>query len=770
MSLNKVLNRPMFRKEALRQGVLKVIKARTGRSIGPYRPPVPMVVPQTGIGTIVGESYNPLGDYKTPAIRKPATAFERFKVSGPARLGKNLFKGIVNVPFAGGYYGGEKVAEGLGINNTLAQMPFGMAGGYYASRALPALAGLGTLPSLAILGTAYGGKELIKAGIAERKRINAMSPKERKAFETQQNNSAFDYMNVSDQELFGNVRPKTIEEKVEEDKRIVNKNIGSGRVSGPGFTNKSKELKAEGDELLQNANDQDIASLDNIQENTLTGGTPPPPGDDGITNYKSTLFEDRQRREAEALLTAPEKKEQKAESTAQGTNEIALGGPSTDIEFNKTIALAKKYNEAIYKGEGSQAGLVFLANLASGLLTGTTAKAGIGGALEVFGQAIGPAVNNYATIKLKEGELRARNREASLNAAFDHMKFLNDAAIAEAEGRKPPEIDQYGIIQVRGADGRLRNHTGIMYKNGTVGLPVGLDANGVEQYMPVPQGGPIKDSGPDGIPNNEDDRVIGSFEQFKEQAMIGKDLIKYHDTLGNKYTALSITRDVLKTLSQTDSSGEQVKAGAALSIDQFTRRLTGVAQEVFGLEISNFENADAKANELYQQEKFLIENDASLDKEGRKKALALIDKESLIEKAKKRFTKTGRLSGLSRDEQEQLAVQEVSLVYALANSFKDQDRLTQRDVDNAQKIVNIFSLGRSSLDVKASIGAIALQLESNIRTQETLYTVAGGLESTLSNLRQLKNFTPFEGGGGVAEQLAEDLSIEEIESILEGVE
>jgi hypothetical protein len=75
MSLNKVLNRPLFRKEALRQGVLKVIKARTGRSIGPYRPPVPMVVPQTGIGTTVGASYNPLGDYKTPAIRKPLTCF-----------------------------------------------------------------------------------------------------------------------------------------------------------------------------------------------------------------------------------------------------------------------------------------------------------------------------------------------------------------------------------------------------------------------------------------------------------------------------------------------------------------------------------------------------------------------------------------------------------------------------------------------------------------------------------------------------------------------
>jgi len=747
MSLNKVLNRPMFRKEALRKGALKPIHAQ--------------------VGTMVGQPYTAPG---VPAIRKPPTFMERMKVSGPARMGKNLVKGIANIPAYYGFTGGMKVADALNIKDPVGQTAFGLGGGYAATRALPALASVGFLPSAVGLATIAGVKNRVEAGIEERKRINAMSPKERAEFERQNRLKATDYMSegVSDEELFGKFVPKGPKEFDTKKSAAPKEGPGSGRVTG----NKSKELKAEGDPLLQDnvANSDDIANLDSIQENTLTGGTPPPPSEDGITNYTSTLSEDRERREAEALLTAPEKKAQKAESTAQGNNEIALGGPSDDVEFNKTIALAKKYQEEVFKGEGSQANLVFLANLASGLLTGTTRKSGLGGAMEVFGQAIGPAVNNYATIKLKEGELRARNREASLNAAVDHMKFLNDAAVAEAEGRKPAEIDQYGIIQVRGADGRLRNYTGIMYKNGTVGLPAGLDKNGMEQYTPVPQGGPIKDSGPDGIPNNEDDRVIGNFEQFKEQKTIGKDLIKYHDTLGNKYTALSITRDVLKTLSQRDLSGEQVKAGAALSIDQFTRRLTGVAQEVFGFEISNFEDADAKADQLFKEEKILIENDTSLDEKGKKKALALIDKKSLIEQAKARFTKTGRLSGLSRDQQEQLAVQEVSLVYALANSFKDQDRLTQRDVDNAQKIVNIFSLGRSSLDVKASIGAIARQLESNIRTQETLYTVAGGLESTLSNLRQLKNFTPFEGAGGVTSQLAEDLSIEEIENILEGVE
>ena len=35
MSLNKVLNRPLFRQQALKKGALKPIKARIGQMIGP---------------------------------------------------------------------------------------------------------------------------------------------------------------------------------------------------------------------------------------------------------------------------------------------------------------------------------------------------------------------------------------------------------------------------------------------------------------------------------------------------------------------------------------------------------------------------------------------------------------------------------------------------------------------------------------------------------------------------------------------------------------
>ncbi len=742
MSLNKVLNRPMFRKEALRRGVLKTINANTG--------------------VMVGQPYTAA---PVPALRKPPTFMERMKVSGPVRGIKTLGRGIFNLPAAGGYIAGEKVAQGLGIEDPVGQTAFGLGGAYAGTRALPALAGIGMIPSAIIGAAGYGVYDRTKAGIELRKKINAMSPKERADFERQNRLKATDYMSegITDEELFGKFVPKGPKEFETKKSAAPKEGPGSGRPSG--FGNKSKTLKAEGDPLLQDnvANSDDIADLDAVQENSINAGTPPPPGEDGITNYKSTLEEDRERRKAEELLTAPEKKKQKAESTAQGNNEIALGGPSTDKEFNKTIALAKKYQQEVFKGEGSQANLVFLANLASGLLTGTTKKRGLGGALEVFGQAIGPAVNNYATIKLKEGELRARNREASLNAAVDHMKFLNDLEIAKLEGTEVDRPEQTGgIVQIRGADGRLRNYKAYQMKDGTVTMAAGVGQDGREMFVPVAQGSPIADS---------NGQVIGQFENFLEQKNVDKRLFDIQDVLGNRYNALSVTRDVLKTLNQMDESGETVKAGAALSIDQFTRRLSGVAKEVLGFEVSgmSLDALEAKVSELQADEYAAIDRDPDLSDEGKEAAKKNLDSKNLIKQAKARLKNRGMLSGLSREEQEKLAVQEVTLTYALANTFKDQDRLTQRDVNAAKEIVNIFSLGRSSKDVKASIQAIGRQLESDIRRQESLYTVAGGLETTLKDLRRLKNFEVFEGEGGVATQLAEDLSLEEIENIIEGI-
>ena len=730
----------MFRKEALRKGVLKTINANTGVMVG---------TPYTGA--------------PVPALRKPPTFMERMSVSGPVRGIKTLGKGIFNLPAAGGYYAGEKVAQGLGIEDPIGQTAFGLGGAYAGTRALPALAGIGMIPSAIIGAAGYGVYDRTKAGIELRKKINAMTPKERAEFERQNRLKSTDYMSegVTDEELFGKFVPKGPKEFDTRKSAAPKEGPGSGRPSG--FGNKSKELKAEGDPLLQDnvANSDDIANLDSVQENSLGAGTPTPPGEDGITNYTSTLSEDRERRKAEELLTAPEKKKQKAESTAQGNNEINAGGPTNDSIFNQRIELAKKYTEELEKGQSSQAKLVFLANLASGLLTGTTRKSGLGGAMEVFGQAIGPAVNNYATIKLKEGELRARRREAGLTAAFDHMKFLNDAAKGDGEAVERSR----GVVQIRGADGKLRNYKAYTRKDGRIEMATFDEKTQQEVFVPVIQGADIKDTS---------DNVIGRFEDFIPQKIYSKRLQEIEDILGNRYAALATTRDVLKTLAKTDSDNEQVRAGASLSIDTFFRRATGVAKDILGVDLANEgKEAEAQAEQFYQDEmnkiQDALDNGEITESEanGEKK---LIDKENLKGKILEKIKKKGAFSGLSGADQEKLAVQEVTLVYALANTFKDQDRLTQRDINAAQKIVNIFSLARSSQDVRDSINAIGNQLEADINRQEIAYTRSGGLDTSLKDLRAQQNFEPFGKGQTITQGLQSEFDTEEkIKNELEGI-
>jgi len=750
MSLNKVLNRPMFRQEALRKGVLKTINAQTG--------------------IMVGDSYRAP---PVPAIRKPPSAFERFKVSSPVRMGKNLIGSVANIPAYYGFTGGMKVGEALGINDPVGQTISGIGGGIAASRALPALTTLGLGPSLVGIAAIEGVRNRVNAGIKEYKRIQAMTPAEREAHNLKSMQFGMSYLDDEQfDQQFGKFVPKPIEEKVKKSEQIKKGLPGSGRVSLPGSAETDK-LKAEGDPLLANdvVTSDNVANLDTVQENSLSGGSIPP-GEEGGPGFVKQSDVTTTATKDDKDMSAAEKKTNQAQSTAQGTNEIIVGGATNDPIFNQRIELAKKYTEELEKGQSSQAKLVFLANLASGLLTGTTKKSGIGGAMEVFGQAIGPAVNNYATIKLKEGELRAKRREAGLNAAFDHMKFLNDAAKEDVE---VVERDR-GVVQIRGVDGKLRNYKAYTRKNGTIEMASGgFDKNtGQEIFVPVAQGSDIKTSGPDGIPGNEDDVVIGKYEDFIPQKIYSKRLQEIEDILGNRYAALATTRDVLKTLAQTDADNQQVKAGAALSIDTFFRRATGVAKDILQIDLaSEAKEAEAQAERFYQDEMNKIQDaldNGEITESQANGERKLIDKNNLKNEILKKIKKKGAFSGLSGADQEKLAVQEVTLVYALANTFKDQDRLTQRDINAAQKIVNIFSLARSSQDVRDSINAIGNQLEADINRQEIAYTRSGGLNSSLMDLRAQQNFVPFKEGQSIPQGLQTEFDTEEkIKKELEGI-
>ena len=214
MSINKVLNRPMFRKMALKKGHLKPIHAQTGIMVGPtmdvntrpQRFPI-MNVPQPKAPTMI------------------------------QRLGRGL-RAIGQVPFIIGSdltYGaltksdtGNNLSEPVKIG---AAGLAGLAANYGAARAAPALMGMGFLPSTLALGTFYGLKNRFDAGVELRKKINAMSPEERAEFSRQQRAKAFSYMDDDAfDEQFGGFKPKPpvsneeIKEEVEVSKKIRPRN------------------------------------------------------------------------------------------------------------------------------------------------------------------------------------------------------------------------------------------------------------------------------------------------------------------------------------------------------------------------------------------------------------------------------------------------------------------------------------------------------------------------------------------------------------------
>ena len=703
MSINKVLNRPMFKKAALQKGHLKPIKARIGTMVGmptggstAYNPRrVPAVIPGQG-------PYTP----KTPNI------FQRglgaIKRRGAAALG---------LPAYAGYTAMSEGLNAMGLRDRPeVSVPLSLAAGYGATR-LPisaALAGTGFIPAAMGVAGIEGLAALTRAGVRERERIKAMSPAEYEEFKRMNEMRALEGEAgvLSDEELFGKFVPK---EKLPSVSEVKPKTGLEKRKEFRG----QRPSQLEGDKLIAEDNkatiDNQLVDIDKVVKNQrprmdeIAGGGPTEPKKPDLKLKVEDDIKTDQQANANVL-----KKKQDILSDVANTGDVKTkdGKPITSA----LIQRAREIRDELDQGKGSQAKLVFLANLASGLLTGTTTKGGLGGALEVFGQAIGPAVNNYAVMKMKENELERNSMETYLGYAIDEMKLFNEAAAGE-----PFEGDR-GIIQFIDEKGITRNVKGRETKAGTMEVATGqLDSRGNMIYMPV---------GAAGIEG------YGSPVQFFDKKTVDANTQKVGETLSNRYKTYKIANDVLDILDEQPTAG-----GPRGAIALFTNRFGGALSDVFGKSSST--KSEAKA--LYDQMKAKIETNDEISESEKKFLLKKLDFDDVFKDAEKRIKK--RAGDIDSDTLEKLAVAETTLVYALANSFKDQDRLTQRDVQAAEKLVNLFTLTRGSEATRSSIKAIAEELESDILRYENDYRRLGGLELTLNSMRQQNKFRPQENTG-----------------------
>jgi hypothetical protein len=768
MSLNKVLNRPLFRQAALKKGYLKPINAKVGQMIGMdvpggvqnyvqkgggfYDPVTGRIVgglpavqgaaPKPSIGYRIGRDirgfFSNLRRNPMSLLRSGTPGFGTSSFIGAAGLYPLIEEGTRKL----GVEGPAKPVADLGVAALLGRTPVGMGAGLgYAGyrSARPFVGRVTDLIKERPLGTTAANPAFMPSveGVLGQ-------PLEQVSFE----------------EMYRN-NPAISRNFMPAEASIDNRAIASGRGAGSkdpsvGYEEFRTALgKGKGDVLTQPENTivqggnsyidvtklaneakNNIDDIDDIEGVAGEGETAGLSNElisnktlDGLQTYKDAAmlnarlrsYDKFEKEEEESLVKGmkPEAPFEEVPKTDTGANQKVVKRSETSQRMisDPLIDRARELYNQMNQGKGMpQSNLVFLANLASGLLTGTTNKKGLGGALEVFGAALGPAVNNYAVMKLKEDEIQRNSMETYLGYALDELKLFNEAAAGT------PFEGELGVIQFTDPNGNVKNLKGRQTKGGTMEVATGqLDQNGRMVYAPL---------------SGEALAELGTPTQFLDKKEIDKNTVKIGETLSNRYKTYAVANDVLDILSAKPTAG-----GPRGAIQLFTTRFGGALQDVFG--IGSTTAAEAKA--LYEQQKAQIETDDTLSDEAKKKILKTFDYDSIYKQAEKRIKSRLGDEEVDADTLEKLAVSETTLVYALANSFKDQDRLTERDVRAAERLVNLFTLTRGSESTRASIKAIAEELERDILRYEYDYRRVGGLEITLDAMRKQNKFRLQEG-------------------------
>ena len=702
MSLNKVLNRPMFRKEALRKGALKTINANTG--------------------VMVGTSYdNP--NQNRPPVKYPMTSnpqgFFGRNIRPYLQRAKPYAKGVGSLLSLPGYAGMEatgQVLNAFGIEDPKLRIPLQAAGAYGATK-LPgaaALSSLGMGPQAGItaaLGLGY-------MGYLDQKKFNALPEAEKKKIRAEQ--QAFSDSIESDgsmsRALFTRSPGKDINKKIKKESTIVE--LPSGAVPGSGrpsgfreerLTEKDPKDNLTATENIQNLNNKELVDLNKVVKNKSYNDPSsliPQIGEDSKTK----------------------KTEIKTEVT-QGTNKtIGLNdkGKVNGKEYSSELMQkAKLITKEMMEGRASNAKMIFLANLASGLMSGKTKQGGLAGAIDVLGQALGPAANNYGIMKLKENEIENQLMGQAINIALAEYKVANTNNITKGS---------LGRVQFLGPNGKVKNFDGGINENGVPYLLVGgqqvaaMDLTGTELATLM------------GQPELKDFK----YAQATIKDQISDDESKAQRLLLQNVKSKNIVYDVKEIIRATGAAGTKGNLNIALT------KLNSIMND-FGL--GSTKDAMAKLDGTmgeFNQSLELGYKSGDINKEQYKMLKKGFEKDNIqstIQAAAEKNYKvedptTGKLRKPTTNELFELVNAQTTLAYALANSFKDTDRLTQKDVTAAMSVINILPGLGGAETAMASLNALEKDLDRSL--DSTLNT----LERTyFTNDMVIKGFLSLLKGG-----------------------
>jgi hypothetical protein len=745
--MNKVLNRPMFRREALRRGVLKPVKARVGQYIqqgpmmqqGPMRAQGPYSMIPTEYQGPKGKSFfydkksgSYLTDYGKSKIKRNLRGFGS-GLLGITALYEGARAGGVPDPLVNAAYYSElaglplslakgKTAKTVGrmltsgsrfaAANPLAAIGIGgaltLGGGtksyfderkmvedYAKANNIPVkkamdifnrdLAGIGGRSitdfrksdiGKAILATS-SAKNVVAGGLDKKPE----GPPGTKSYEQRIAGEMRNYFD--DSKTYGRYYQDVdqLVNNVREQEKRFNMNYDIESMSPDDMMQVDQQAAYDKQQLdlaqieLRNAlavqKDIDPLRASNIALAVTEGKLSPEEIDAASTNDEVYAKVDNKMNDPnhkDAIINAKADEEIEKKVTDGNTSEEAkktvgdtVDANTTDPEVNDAKRLAANVDIAQFfkdpRISETDPNKVFLLKLAAGLLSGQTMKGGLAGVGEILGNALGPAIDAKILVKMKNDEAYRdwASQVLTYNAAL--YKARNDAVkIKLTPG-------SFAMPDGTFAEARRDKETGDVF----------ISQNG--QLIPVTE-------------------QEGQFFEQKSDATLF-DNVKL---IADGYLSDKLLSDSIKLMESNKGKTAIGASGIFVNLIDVAKNIPGELRDGFFGANTSFE---------------ITQGDLS-DKEYKKLQKRTNDAVEGLEEGITEFLKSNPEASAVLAK---LRVNARMLTYSLANSLKDKDRLTNRDLELIEQLTQTMTAGMTDEKIISQYKNLlqAVREKNNIR-------------------------------------------------------
>ena len=418
----------------------------------------------------------------------------------------------------------------------------------------------------------------------------------------------------------------------------------------------------------------------------------------------------------------------------KANNEVANAMTNTDPQFMKEFATLKNsINQVV--GNDNTANLILL-KLASGLLTGKSAKQGVAGLGEILGQAMGPTVDTAMVLAQSQ-------KEFDQNLAKDLM---------EQKAAYQRELLKEGRVKAS------QDRVFIQESTGDPMFPV------VGRYVPVD-----KDKGTwlDAVMTQQGEQLVPYVGQGVQADVSNKNRDVAFKSMKDLKVGLEFARIV-----QMAPEGSMGSRGKLREFYDTVIQASRGAASSFSTDMGEWNHATF--NEITDQIQNFnpggkIEDEKLLKKYG-DEATDIMTKFMKENDKLQADIETAFSSGdEERIARAQLGLIEQRMMYIIANANKETDRITVRDIENAEKRTKIFGLFTNEKQIRKNYGAIEKELTGKFKTNVSAYVANGGNPNYV--LQQYKSVGPIMDYLKYrdTQQIKQDTTEEDLQSILEGI-